>query len=59
MNVELTYKEVWATLNALDLSEYHDKKGNFTSDNYGFLTLEGSGDHVSEHDSAEKRIKFK
>ncbi len=30
MNVELTYKEVWATLNALDLSEYHDKKGNFT-----------------------------
>ena len=30
MNVELTYKEVWATLNALDLSEHHDKKGNFT-----------------------------
>ena len=30
MNVELTYKEVWATLNALDLSEYHDKKGKFT-----------------------------
>ena len=30
MNVELTYKEVWATLNALDLSKYHDKKGNFT-----------------------------
>ena len=30
MNVELTYKEVWQTLNALDLSEYHDKKGNFT-----------------------------
>ena len=30
MNVELTYKEVWQTLNALDLSKYHDKKGNFT-----------------------------
>ena len=30
MNVELTYKEVWATLNALDLSEYHEKKGKFT-----------------------------
>jgi hypothetical protein len=27
---ELTYKEVWQTLNALDLSEYHDKKGHFT-----------------------------
>ena len=36
-----------------------NEKGNFTADNYGFLTLEGSGDHVAEHDSAEKRIKFK
>lgn len=36
-----------------------NKKGNFASDNYGFLTLEGSGDHVSEHDSAEKKITFK
>ena len=27
---ELTYKEVWQTLNAEDLSEFHDKKGNFT-----------------------------
>ena len=30
MNVELTYKEVWATLNALDLSEHHEKKGKYT-----------------------------
>tara|TARA_Y100001937_G_scaffold53200_1_gene73392 strand:+ start:3505 stop:4209 length:705 start_codon:yes stop_codon:yes gene_type:complete len=30
MTIQLTYKEVWQTLNALDLSNYHDKKGNFT-----------------------------
>ena len=36
-----------------------NERGNFTADNYGFLTLEGSGDHIAEHDSAEKRIKFK
>ena len=27
---ELTYKEVWNTLTQIDVSDYTDKKGNFT-----------------------------
>jgi hypothetical protein len=27
---EITYAQVWATLNSVDLSKFHEKKGNFT-----------------------------
>ena len=37
---ELTYKEVWNTLTQIDVSDYTDKKGNFTYLSWGVAWLE-------------------